>query len=454
MKKYDAIVIGSGMGGMAAALLMAHQGKKVALFEKNNIFGGRLSSYKKEGFMLDIGVHVISRGINGPVVECLKRVGIENALEFQKIRPVISFEGKPFIFPHDVKNMVPEEDFQALMRFLGDVKGFSEEEIKELDKITLKDLLLRYTDNEVVHTCVSRIGSVYCAIPSWIESAGEFVRCLSWEAAAKSSGYPQGGCVAISNAYIAGIKKFGGEVFESAKVDKIIVEDAKAVGVIVKGEEYRADMIVSNGDIRNTVLNLAGPEHFENDYVDYVRNLKYSWAGPVLRVALDSEITDIKMLSQFGEIGQEQYYEKIAKGVMPKLLNLFLVVPSNFSPGVAPEGKQLITVASPVPTDTPKEIMDKLQEKMLDTVEGLIPDLRKHIMWIDSMDIRATAGLAGEDGCVIGIAQCPGQVGEDRPKIKTPLDGLYIVGGEAGGSGVGIEMCTKSAMEFFDHYCN
>lgn len=453
MKKYDAIVVGSGMGGMAAAILMAHAGKKVALFEKNAIFGGRLSSYKKDGFTLDIGVHVISRGAKGPVAQCLSRVGIENALNFTSIRPVISFNGKPFIFPHDLKEMVPEKDYNALKRFMGDVKSFTPEQIEELDKITLKELLLRYTENEIIHTCVSRIGSVYCAIPSWIESAGEFVRCLSWEAESKSSGYPAGGCVAITNTYIEGVKKFGGDVFSKTPVSKVIVEKGRAVGVVANGEEYRADMIVSNADIRNTVLKLVGREHFKPDYVKYVEELKYSWAGPVLRIALDKPVTDIKMLAQFGEIGQEQYYEKIKNGIMPTMLNLFLVVPSNFSDVVAPEGKQLISVASPVPCDTPKEIMDKLQEAMLDTVEKYMPDLRKNIMWIDTMNIEATEKLAGENGCVIGIAQCPGQVGKDRPKIKTPLEGLYIVGGEAGGAGVGIEMCTNSAMEFFDTFC-
>ncbi len=453
MNKYDAIVIGSGMGGMAAALLLAHSGKKVAVFEKNGIFGGRLSSYKKDGFTLDIGVHTISRGANGPVAQCLSRAGIENAIEFQKIRPVISFEGKPFIFPHDLKNMVPEEDFEALMSFMKDVKGFSEEEIAELDNISLKELLNRYTTNEIIHTCVCRIGSVYCAQPHWLEAAGEFVRCMSWEAAAKSSGYPQGGCIAITNAYIEAIRKFGGEVYTNSPVEKVIVENGKAVGVVVKGEEYRAGMIVSNGDIKATVLKLAGKEHFPADYVEYVEGLKYSWAGPVLRIALDKELTDIKMLSQFGEIGQEQYYEKIANGIMPKQFNLFFVVPSNFSPGVAPAGKQLLSVATPVPTDTPKEVMEKLQEALLDTVEGLIPDLRKHIMWIDSMNIEATNAMAGENGCVIGVAQCVGQTGKNRPKIKTPLEGLYIVGGEAGGAGVGIELCVNSAMEFFDNYC-
>jgi prolycopene isomerase len=452
MKQYDAIVIGSGMGGMAAGLLLAHSGKKVALFEKNKFFGGRLSSFKRDGFTLDIGVHTISRGSKGPVMACLRRAGIDTEIEFQNIRPVISFDGKPFIFPHDLKTMVPEADFESLKQFMRDVKSFTDEEIAELDKITLKELLSRYTDNEIIHTCVCRIGSVYCALPHWLEAAGEFVRCMSWEAASKSSGYPQGGCITITNTYMDALRKYGVDIYGGTPVEKILTEKNRAVGVTAGGEEYRAGMIVSNGDIKHTILQLVGKEHFTEEYVRYVEGLTYSFAGPVWRIALDKKLTDIKMLSQFGEIGQEQYYEKLRKGILPKQLNIFLVVPSNFSPSVAPEGKQLVTVATPVPTDLDTAVMAQLEDALLDTVEGLIPDLRKHILWIDSMNIKALKGLAGEDGGVIGIGQVVGQVGADRPKIKTPLEGLYIVGGEAGGAGIGIELATNSAMEFFDQY--
>ncbi len=56
MNQYDAIVIGTGIGGLAEGLLLAHAGKKVALFEKNDILGGRFCSWKKDGFTLDMGV--------------------------------------------------------------------------------------------------------------------------------------------------------------------------------------------------------------------------------------------------------------------------------------------------------------------------------------------------------------------------------------------------------------
>ena len=60
----------------------------------------------------------------------------------------------------------------------------------------------------------------------------------------------------------------------------------------------------------------------------------------------------------------------------------------------------------------------------------------------------------GENGAGIGIAQIVGQAGHDRPSIKTPIEGLYIVGAEAGGAGVGTELAANSAIEFFEKYAS
>ena len=453
-ERYDCIIVGSGIGGLAAGILLAHQGKSVIIFEKNSIPGGRLSSYVKDGFTLDFGVHMISRGAKGPVGECLSRVGIHDAIQFTSVRPIVSFNGKLFKFPHDLKEMVPEKDFQALMTFMKDCKSYTDDQIKALDFVTVKDFLNRYTDNEVIHTCVSRIGSVYCALPSWIESAGEFIRCMTWEAEAKATGYPEGGCIAITNAYLEGIKKFGGEIRLKTPVAKIIIEQNRAVGVIAAGQEFRADTIIANGDIKTTVLKLVGPGYFDQEYVHSIQNLTYSWGCPVLRIALDEPITDIKMLSQFGEVGQERYYDKLKNSIMPESLNLFVVIPSNFSPSVAPEGRQLISIASSMPTDTPREFLKEIKEKMLDTLEKFVPNLREHVLWMDFMSIDALDSYAGEDGCIIGVAQSAAQVGAKRPRMKTSIDGLYIVSGEAGGTGVGIELAINSGMSFFDQYAS
>lgn len=452
MTNYDAIVIGSGIGGLAAGILLANSGKKTLIIEKHKSVGGRLTSYKRDGFTVDLGVHVISRSDKGPLGEIYSRVGAQSAIAWQKIRPITSYNGKIFVFPHDLKDQVPPADFEALMRFMKDVRELPEEEVSARDDIDIDTYLDRYTTNKMIHSCISNISMIYACLPNWLFSAGEFMRCMRFEGAARASAYPNGGCSSIVEELTALFKEKGGEMLLDAPVERIVVEDNKAKGAVAKGKTHSAPLIVSNADIQATVLSLVGGEYFKPDYVEYVKNLKYAWLGPVRRIALDKVITDIKMLTQFGSMDQKGYYEQMSAGVMPEELNLFLVSPSNFSPEVAPEGKQLINFATQISPDSPQNILDELPEAMTRTAEKYIPDLRKHTLWIEDTGLKSFEAMLGEHGVGIGVGQCPGQVGKKRPSVKTGIDGLYIVGGEAGGTGVGIELCINSAFEFFDKH--
>jgi prolycopene isomerase len=450
LKKYDAIVIGAGIGGLAAALMLSHKGKKTLMVERRGWIGGRLSAFQKDGFQVDLGVHVISRSDKGPIGEVLRRVGIENPITYTKVRPLSSYHGKTFIFPHDLETMVPEADFKALMAFMRDIRSMSEEKVTEHDDMDLKTFLFQYTREPFIHACIWNVCIIYMCVPTWLASAGEFMRCLRYEAEARASGYPEGGCSVISNTYGDGIKQFGGEIELSANVSKIEVENGRATGVVVGGELYQADLVVSNADIKNTVLNLVGADFFPAEYVEYTKGLQYSWSGPVVRVALDKELTDLKMLTQIGTTDLEAYYEKLKDGIIPDELNLFMVIPSNFSPTVAPKGKQLVCVATPVEPGTARGLDDQIVEAALETVEKYIPGLRQNARWTHVTRVDQMDKMLGEEGAGIGIGQVVGQCGDKRPKIQTPIEGLYIVGGEAGGTGVGTELCVNSAMEFME----
>ena len=137
---------------------------------------------------------------------------------------------------------------------------------------------------------------------------------------------------------------------------------------------------------------------------------------------------------------------------MPEELNLFIVVPSSFDPSVAPEGKQLVVMTTAVPAGIKDEYCPAILDSLIAAAEKHFPGLQEHALFVDRVYPADAARLMGEDGAGIGIGQDAGQAGIDRPSIKTPIEGLYIVGAEAGGEGVGTELAANSAIEFFDTY--
>lgn len=237
--------------------------------------------------------------------------------------------------------------------------------------------------------------------------------------------------------------------------DAIIVSSEKRMRSIAAriAAVCKTAVIADNGDIKTAVNKVIGAEHFDKEYVDYVNALKYSWGGTTVKLAVDGHLTDLKMLSQFGTLDQEKFYEDLAKGIIPEEVNFFMSNPSNYSKSAAPEGKQMICFTCPHQLDLPEEIEARLVDKMMVTAEKYIPGLSEHIIIKEVLFNSDIMTASGKGGAGIGIGQVAGQTGAYRPKIKLPVEGAYVVGAAAGGAGVGTELAVNSAIEFFDNYC-
>lgn len=322
-----------------------------------------------------------------------------------------------------------------MMQYIADVRSYNDEQIASVDDITLEEHLMGYTKNEVVHRFMGQVAGVYCVVPAWQMSAGEFIRCFNRESAAHASGYPQGGCIAITNAYLGQFRKFGGELKLNTPVEKIIVENNKAAGVVAGGEEYRADMIVSNAGLKETILGIMGGEGFDEPFLERIRNLTYSQGTSVARIALDKPLTDIMMYSNSNGLNPRENEAILRSGKLPESCTTMLVAPSNFSTSVAPEGMQYVCAGSANPIGGSDEVAQKLCDRIVDTAAEYVPGLKEHTIFVDKTTPAQFAKMFGKDGSVIGLAQVPGQVGAKRPPIKSPLNGLYFVGAETGTKG-------------------
>ena len=448
--KYDAIVIGGGIGGLAfAALACGLIGKKILIVEKNAAVGGRLYSFEREGFTLDIGAHVISQSERGPLGRILRAVGKEGAISWKHVRPMTSCQGDIFAFPKGLEGRIPSDQYNAVLSLMREMVQMDNAATAEFDDVDL----YTYATSKGIHdqlalACLNNINMVYVCVPDYRSSAGEFIRCLRDEARSRASGYPAGGCSAISEALEKGIIEAGGEILTGNEVQEIIIEENKAVGIRSGENVYRAPLIISNADGRRTLLDLLPPGSLSDDEQRRIRNMTYSYSMFIVRMALKYPVTDYRLVTHIANFNPRRNEEDLLAGKFPDELNLFMPVPSNFSPECAPEGKQLLTAGIWIPYETPDP--GRLEEIIVNTAAKVFPGLKDAIMWryVTTPEILHSAVL--ENGAIIGLGQSVGQVGKSRLGVETAIPGLYLCGAEAGGTGVGIELAIHSTFELLN----
>ncbi|MCP4579471.1 MAG: NAD(P)/FAD-dependent oxidoreductase, partial [Deltaproteobacteria bacterium] len=442
-RHHDAIVIGGGIGGLAfSAVAGAVLGKKILMLEKNADVGGRLYSFHKDGFTLDIGAHVISQSEKGPLGDVLGAVGKEGEIKWKHVRPMTSHKGEIFAFPRGLEGRIAPDQYDKLMSLMREMLQMEDTATHELDDIDLKSYVTgKGVTDPLALSCINNITMVYICVPHYQSSTGEFIRCLSNEARSRASGYPTGGCSAISKALADGIKENAGEIRTKSEAEEIIIENNRAVGVRCGDAIHHAPVIVSNADGRRTLLDLLPKGTLKSTEHTRVEAMTYSYSMLIVRMALKHPITDLRLVTHIANFDPKKYEEELLSGNFPAEVNLFMPVPSNFSPECAPEGKQLISAGAFVPYGAPG--MDRLEELVVETADGIFPGLKEAIMWRHVTTPENLHRIVGENGAIIGLGQNVSQVGKNRLGVETSVGGLYLCGAESGGSGVGIELAIN-----------
>ncbi len=271
--------------------------------------------------------------------------------------------------------------------------------------------------------------------------------------------YPKGGIGRLSEAFTRSLERSGGELRLSAPVENIAVENGVVKGVYVNGQLEEARVVVSNAGIQATALKLVEPGALPADYLEWARGLRPSFGSARIRYFLDKQLTPHGLIVPYGSQQAETVAEAPvaaeAKSGKPAKVGTMIVCPSNFDPGMSPAGKQVIIASCATTADYHFDGEQAAEWfKMIHaTVQGAIPGIDEHIEHMDYATSDAIARMAGRFGVVegaggecIGVAQVPGQIGDQRPDPAMPVRGLFCAGADTGKVGIGVDLAIGSGM--------
>ncbi len=460
------IVIGSGFGGLSAAIRLQAQGHDVTVVEKRDKPGGRAYVYEQDGFVFDGGPTIIT----APwlIHELFERCGRKSE-DYLRLVPVDPFynirfeDGSVFHYNGDGARLREEirrfnpADVDGYERFLRATEKIYKTGFELIDKpfTRFTDMLrvlpdmARLRSHKSVASFVNgyikdeRLRQVFSFHPLLIggnpfqsTSIYALIHKLEQEFGVW---FAMGGTGALVRAFVRLFEDAGGKLMLDTEVDEIIIDAAtrRARSVRLKnGETLAADAVVSNADVAFTYRNLIAPR-FRRKYTDRkIDRMRYSMSLFVIYFGTNRRYENIA----HHEILMGPRYRGLVDDIfrrkhLPEDFSLYLHRPTATDPSLAPEGCDSWYVLSPVPhlggTTDWKQHAKPYRDSIIEYLERrYLPDLSQHIVTehhIDPLHFRDT--LNSHLGSAFSVEPVLTQSAWLRPhNLSEDIPNLYFAG--------------------------
>jgi phytoene dehydrogenase-like protein len=282
------IIIGAGMGGLAAGSYGQVNGYETQIFEMHTKPGGQCTSWKRKGYTFDACIHHFFGCKPGTrVYRMWHELGAlpRELVTIEACTAVASPDGKMLVDYYDLKKLretlleLSPADSKMIHQYVGTIKAFSSERISDaMDSgsfwkmVTVFPAMLsmRKWLKMNMRTYAERFSDPFLkrafALLIYAGPDGPLAFHLGRHAGGLSGDiqWPVGGASEFAKSIERRYLALGGKVHYRSRVEKILVENDKAVGIrLSDGSEHRADIIISNADGRKTILNML-----DGKYVD------------------------------------------------------------------------------------------------------------------------------------------------------------------------------------------
>ncbi len=477
---YDAIIIGSGLGGLSCGAYLAKNGRTVLVLEKHGIPGGYATSYKRGDFTFDSTLHMLAGvGKGKQMYALLEACGVAEKIELVKLK-----DSARIIFPdHDLRlpsgdldgvigvleNAFPRERqgirnlFRHMVRISKDQARMSVSKAPFLLQFaffpllypslfpvvykTTAQLLDKHIKDVKLKAVLYANCSYYGLPPSRLNTTyGIFPNMRYWSDGAY---YPRGGNQVLPDAFVDVIRHHGGEVLFNANVSEILVENGKAVGVRTEsGKTYSGEAVISNTSPHVTFGKLLAGHEIGQKLVKRMERMEPSISTFSIRLGLDAKFTaklenrkdyEIIISDTYDHDQNDQWSKKcdVEKG------SFIVTLYSNIEPTAAKNGKFALGIVQAHGYEYWKkyesdyfanrkqrynEDKERMAKILIARAERIVPDISKHIEVRDIATPLSQMRFTGNfNGASLGWANTVNQSNPlQRSPQKTPVKNLYL----------------------------
>jgi phytoene desaturase len=465
-------VIGSGFGGLAAAIRLQAAGVSSVLFEARDKPGGRAYVYEQGGYVFDGGPTVITAP--GCLDELFELGGArrQDYVEFLPVKPFYRLcwqDGTSLDYDADFTQLVGRafpNDAAGYARFVDYSRRVFEKGYVELAHTPF----LRFSDMLRVTPSLARLRadrSVYATVSRFVQDE-KLREALSFHSLLVGGNpfetsaiytlihylerqwgvfFPRGGTGALVRALVRLYQELGGELRLDCPVQSVsIARGSRPVHYVdsAAGKREPFDAVVSNSDLHHTYHQLYGREPEGQRTARRLERASWSMSLFVLYFGTDRAYDLAHHTVLFGPRYRGLLDEVFHGRDLPQDFSLYLHAPSVTDPSLAPPGGASFYVLSPVPHlgNAPldwESLAEPYAERILSSLEGLMPDLRQHVVvkrWLTPRGFQRD--LRSYHGSAFSLAPDLTQSAWFRPHNRDPhLPGLYLVGaGTHPGAGV------------------
>lgn len=245
--------------------------------------------------------------------------------------------------------------------------------------------------------------------------------------------YHAGGYGRIAELCAEYVEAHGGTFLTRTRVERILVEDGRAVGVATADAEYRAPVVVSNSGLQPTILKLLGEGDVPETYAKEVEALEPGLGMVGVRYFLGERVLETGMIVAFSDQSwwDTERYESFLQDEWPDVPLVFAAVITEYDPSLAPDGHQIILLGFLGSADPKSERNEEAIARGEAAVAAMWPGIPEHIVKREVYTAASVSNLTrdavvpGQGGECIGLSQVIGQCGRSKPDARTPAGPLH-----------------------------